>query len=142
MLPIANEQALQVAVVNTVQTWACGKKGPLFVAMFKPVQMILAVIMGVSFLQDVLRLGRYFSFLNSSIFCFLGSCCKIKKNNDIVLCSVIGGTIIAIGFYTVMKGKAEEETRKEGVEENGSIYNSETTPDHKVPLLKNKNMDV
>ncbi|KAJ8439514.1 hypothetical protein Cgig2_007031 [Carnegiea gigantea] len=105
--------ALEVAVVNTVQTWACGKEGPLFVAMFKPLQMILAVIMGVSFLHDVLHLG-----------------------------SVIGGTTIAIGFYTVMKGKAEEETRKEGAEENRLIYSSETSADHKVPLLKDKSMDV
>lgn len=102
---------LEIGVINTVQTWACGKKGPLFVAMFKPLQMIIAVIMGVSFLHDILHIG-----------------------------SVIGGTIIALGFYTVMKGKAEEETRNDGVEENRS--NCETIPDEKIPLLKDKNMDV
>jgi len=65
-----------------------------------------------------------------------------KENNNAVLCSVIGGMTIAIGFYTVMKGKAEEETRKEGIEENSLMDSSETTPDHKVPLLKHKSMDV
>jgi len=41
-----------------------------------------------------------------------------------------------------MKGKAEEETRKEGVEENSLIYSSAASADHKVPLLKDKSMDV
>lgn len=40
----------------------------------------------------------------------------------------------------MMKGKAEEETRNDGVEENRS--NCETIPDEKIPLLKDKNMDV
>uniref|UniRef100_A0A803L0E5 WAT1-related protein n=1 Tax=Chenopodium quinoa TaxID=63459 RepID=A0A803L0E5_CHEQI len=101
--------ALEVGVVNTVQTWACGKKGPLFVAMFKPLQMIIAVVMGVSFLGDILHLG-----------------------------SLIGGTVIAIGFYTVMKGKAEEESEKEVVE-NRLTYSSEEedSASHKEPLLQN-----
>ncbi|XP_021842788.2 WAT1-related protein At3g28050 [Spinacia oleracea] len=105
--------ALEVGVVNIVQTWACGKKGPLFVAMFKPLQMIIAVIMGVSFLGDVLHLG-----------------------------SLIGGTIIALGFYTVMRGKAEEESPKE-VNESRLMYSSEEDSySHKAPLLQNQNMDV
>ncbi|XP_021726964.1 WAT1-related protein At3g28050-like [Chenopodium quinoa] len=101
--------ALEVGVVNTVQTWACGKKGPLFVAMFKPLQMIIAVVMGVSFLGDILHLG-----------------------------SLIGGTVIAIGFYTVMKGKAEEESEKEVVESR-LAYSSEEedSASHKEPLLRN-----
>ncbi|XP_074309829.1 WAT1-related protein At3g28050-like isoform X3 [Silene latifolia] len=105
--------ALQVGVSNTVHTWACGKKGPLFVAMFKPLQMVIAVIMGVSFLSDVLHLG-----------------------------SVIGGTIIGVGFYTVMKGKAEEEIKKEG-DESAVLYSSEEDNcPHQVPLLQNQNIDV
>ncbi|CAO2829226.1 unnamed protein product [Amaranthus hypochondriacus] len=105
--------ALEVGVVNTVQTWACGKKGPLFVAMFKPLQMIIAVILGVSFLGDVLHLG-----------------------------SLIGGTIIAIGFYTVMKGKSEEESKKE-VDESTFTYSSEDdSSPHKLPLLPNQIQSV
>ncbi|KAK9751008.1 hypothetical protein RND81_02G235500 [Saponaria officinalis] len=105
--------ALQVGIVNTVQTWACGKKGPLFVAMFKPLQMVFAVIAGVSFLKDVLHIG-----------------------------SVIGGTIIGIGFYTVMKGKAEEEKVKR-VDEPTLFYSSgEDASSHKVPLIRNINTNV
>ncbi|XP_074309849.1 WAT1-related protein At3g28050-like [Silene latifolia] len=107
----------QVGIVNTVQTWACGKKGPLFVAMFKPLQMIIAVILGVSFLRDVLHLG-----------------------------SVIGGTIIGIGFYTVMKGKAEEEMKKGGGETNDEyavVRNSEEDASpYEVPLLQNRDIDA
>ncbi|CAO2829227.1 unnamed protein product [Amaranthus hypochondriacus] len=103
--------ALDVGMVNVVQTWACGKKGPLFVAMFKPLQMIIAVILGVSFLGDILHLG-----------------------------SVIGGTVIAFGFYTVMKGKADEESSKVIIDETTlNCSSEENTSPHKVPLLMNKN---
>jgi len=36
-----------------------GKKGPLYVAMFKPIGIVFAAIMGISFLGDSLYLGRY-----------------------------------------------------------------------------------
>ncbi|XP_021842862.1 WAT1-related protein At3g28050 [Spinacia oleracea] len=105
--------AIDVAIVNTVNTWACRVKGPVFVAMFKPLQMIIAVIMGVSFLGDVLHVG-----------------------------SVIGGLIIALGFYTVMKGKAEEEIHK-GIDENRLINSAEEeTGSHKVPMLQNRDIDA
>ncbi|KAK2994097.1 hypothetical protein RJ640_024361 [Escallonia rubra] len=62
-----------------VLTWCLCKKGPVYVAMFKPMQMVIAVIMGTIFLGETLHLG-----------------------------SVIGALIIALGFYTVMWGKAKE----------------------------------
>lgn len=34
------------------------KKGPVFVVMVKPVGMIAAVIMGVTFLGDILHVGK------------------------------------------------------------------------------------
>ncbi|KAK1438850.1 hypothetical protein QVD17_04662 [Tagetes erecta] len=64
---------------NSVHTWALRLKGPLFVSMFKPLSIAIAVAMGVMFLGDDLYLG-----------------------------SVIGAAIISIGFYTVMWGKAKE----------------------------------
>lgn len=101
--------ALNVGTVNTVNTWACRVKGPVFVAMFKPLQMVIAVIMGVSFLGDVLHVG-----------------------------SIIGGIIIALGFYTVLKGKVEEEIHND-VDEDRWINNAEEeTCPHKVPMLQNK----
>ncbi|KAJ0433058.1 hypothetical protein HanOQP8_Chr17g0656951 [Helianthus annuus] len=45
---------------NSVHTWALRVKGPLFVAMFKPLSIAIAVAMGVMFLGDDLYLGRYY----------------------------------------------------------------------------------
>lgn len=75
---------LIVGMLNFVQSWACRKKGPVYVSMFKPLQMIIAVFLGVTLLGDTLHLG-----------------------------SVIGGFTIAFGFYTVMKGKMMEEVSEE-----------------------------
>ncbi|GJX20359.1 WAT1-related protein [Tanacetum coccineum] len=71
---------------NSVHTWALRLKGPLFVSMFKPLSIVIVVVMGVMFLGDDRYLG-----------------------------SVIGAAIISIGFYTVMWGKAKEDTTKDEV---------------------------
>lgn len=62
-----------------VLTWCLDKKGPLYVAMFKPLGMVIAAIMGIIFLADTLHLG-----------------------------SVIGAVVISAGFYSVLWGKAKE----------------------------------
>ncbi|XP_071702539.1 WAT1-related protein At3g28050-like [Rutidosis leptorrhynchoides] len=67
------------AIRSTVITWCLRKKGPVFVSMFKPISMVIAVIMGLMFLGDVLHLG-----------------------------SVIGAVIIALGVYMVLWGQAKE----------------------------------
>lgn len=67
------------AVRSTVITWCLRKKGPVYVSMFKPISMVIAVIMGITLLGDVLRLG-----------------------------SVIGAVIIAVGVYTVLWGQSKE----------------------------------
>ncbi|KAF8009852.1 hypothetical protein BT93_J0743 [Corymbia citriodora subsp. variegata] len=72
---------------NVVHTWAIRLKGPFYVAMFKPLSIPVAVAMGVFFLGDTLHLG-----------------------------SLIGATILSIGFYIVMWGKAKEEMVDESVE--------------------------
>jgi len=43
---------------NVVNVWACRKKGPVYVSMFKPVRVVIALGMGVIFLGDNLYLGR------------------------------------------------------------------------------------
>ncbi|XP_057437275.1 WAT1-related protein At3g28050-like [Lotus japonicus] len=63
-----------------VHTHMLHLKGAVYVAMFKPLSIAIAVVLGVMFLGDTLHLG-----------------------------SVIGATVISIGFYTVMWGKATEE---------------------------------
>ncbi|CAL1391921.1 unnamed protein product [Linum trigynum] len=63
-----------------VRAWVVRKKGPVFVAMFKPLSIVIAVAMGAMFLGDTLYVG-----------------------------SVIGAVVLSIGFYAVMWGKAHED---------------------------------
>ncbi|XP_071915123.1 WAT1-related protein At3g28050-like isoform X2 [Coffea arabica] len=90
---------------NTIHTWALRLKGPVYVAMFKPLSIVIAVAMGVIILGDALYLG-----------------------------SILGATVIALGFYTVMWGKTKEE-----MEECDDISFLETSANHKLPLLQNYN---
>ncbi|XVE67973.1 hypothetical protein DITRI_Ditri09bG0030900 [Diplodiscus trichospermus] len=62
-----------------IHTWCLQKKGPVYVAMFKPLGIVVAVILSIIFLGDSLYLG-----------------------------SVIGSAIITLGFYTVIWGQAKE----------------------------------
>ncbi|XP_057982834.1 WAT1-related protein At3g28050-like [Malania oleifera] len=84
-----------------VHTWALRLKGPVYVAMFKPLSIVIAVAMGVIFLGDTLHLG-----------------------------SVVGATIISLGFYTVMWGKAKEE-----VNEECGFRSLDSQSTQKTPLL-------
>ncbi|XP_028783718.1 WAT1-related protein At3g28050-like [Neltuma alba] len=70
----------QVSIRSVVLAWASRKKGPIYVAMFNPLGMVIAIGMGVIFLRETLYLG-----------------------------SMIGAGIIGIGFYSVMWGLAQEE---------------------------------
>ena len=48
---------------NAVITWVLKVRGPVYVAMFKPLSIVIAVVMGVAFLGDTLYLGRYHKLL-------------------------------------------------------------------------------
>ncbi|KAJ4839079.1 hypothetical protein Tsubulata_050062 [Turnera subulata] len=63
-----------------IRTWAVRLKGPVYMAMFKPLSIAIAAFVSFLFLGDPLHLG-----------------------------SIIGAIIISIGFYAVLWGKAEEE---------------------------------
>ncbi|KAE8666113.1 Nodulin MtN21 /EamA-like transporter family protein isoform 2 [Hibiscus syriacus] len=121
---------------NMVHTWALRLEGPVFVAMFKPLSIAIAVGMGVMFLGDTLYLGR-------QVFCIILYGFSYKKwktvmNGFLYICSIIGATIISIGFYTVMWGKTNEEMGECG---NESMIDSPSS--HKVPLLQSfKNEQV
>ncbi|KAL6983638.1 hypothetical protein U1Q18_017018 [Sarracenia purpurea var. burkii] len=93
-----------VSLRNTIYAWLLRKKGPLFVTMGKPLEMVIAPAMGIIFLGDTLHLG-----------------------------SVIGAFIIAIGFYTVLWGKANEE---KVIEEPHGV----NSPSDKLPLLQKESI--
>ncbi|KAK9699429.1 hypothetical protein RND81_08G172800 [Saponaria officinalis] len=64
---------------NVVATWCLRIKGPVYVATFKPFSIVIALILGLSFLKENLYLG-----------------------------SVIGSIAIIAGFYGVLWGQARE----------------------------------
>lgn len=118
---------------NTIHTWAIRMKGPVYVAMFKPLAIVIAVAMGVAILGDSLYLGRYklslYAFLFSVHFASPYSCCHGR--------SVIGATIISIGFYTVMWGKAQDE-----MVEDSAVDRLESPSARKAPLLQSYKTEV
>ncbi|KAL8266365.1 hypothetical protein R6Q59_003709 [Mikania micrantha] len=67
---------------NSVLTWCLRKKGPIFASMFTPLSIVVAAIMGVTFLGDSLHLG-----------------------------SVIGTVLIAVGLYSAIWGDAKEKNK-------------------------------
>ncbi|RDX95012.1 WAT1-related protein, partial [Mucuna pruriens] len=69
-----------ISTRSVMYAWACRKKGPVYVAMFCPLGIVIAIAMGVAFLGDTLYIG-----------------------------SMIGAGIIAIGFYAVIWGLSQEE---------------------------------
>ncbi|KAJ6910965.1 hypothetical protein NC652_021569 [Populus alba x Populus x berolinensis] len=85
-----------------VSTWCLHKTGPVFVAMFKPLGIVIAAAVSIICLRDTLYLG-----------------------------SLVGATVIVIGFYSVMWGKAKEE--KVGVDDGVRSFESSS---QKVPLLQ------
>ncbi|KAK3183522.1 hypothetical protein Dsin_030808 [Dipteronia sinensis] len=77
---------LIAAIVGTIYrtsviAWCLHKKGPVFVALFKPFGTVIAVVMAVMLLGETPHLG-----------------------------SLIGATVIAFGFYAVLWGQAKENT--------------------------------
>ncbi|MED6162430.1 hypothetical protein PIB30_070371 [Stylosanthes scabra] len=91
---------------TAVYTWALHLKGAVYVATFRPLSIVIAIVMGVMFLGDTLHIG-----------------------------SIIGAAIISIGFYTVLWGKATEETEEEEEEEEEDFGNQESETTENVPLL-------
>ncbi|KAL8267452.1 hypothetical protein R6Q59_004796 [Mikania micrantha] len=87
------------AFLVTVQSWCVRRRGPLFVAMFHPVGIVIANLIGVIFLGDGFYLG-----------------------------SLLGSIIVVIGFYTVMWGKAQEQKIAADHSSVSSKLDGETAP--------------
>ncbi|PRQ53832.1 hypothetical protein RchiOBHm_Chr2g0170831 [Rosa chinensis] len=85
-LYMENKYRLRLLIFGSVlrigiHIWCLHQKGPIFVAMFRPLGIAIAAVMVVIFLGDSLHLG-----------------------------SVIGSIIIAIGFYAVMWAQIKEKS--------------------------------
>ncbi|KAJ4830951.1 hypothetical protein Tsubulata_031145 [Turnera subulata] len=95
LIAVIYSAVFAITLRTTFHTWACHKKGPVYTAMFKPLGMVIAALMGVSFLGDTLYLG-----------------------------SVVGAVIIVFGFYAVIWGKAKEEKIIQGKEVSSNFESS------------------
>ncbi|KAH1190129.1 Bidirectional sugar transporter SWEET17 [Glycine max] len=84
LIAIALQAIFGVSLRIIVHIWVMSKKGPLYVAMFKAIGIIFAVIMGIGFLGGSIYLG-----------------------------SVLGAAIAVIGFYAVIWGKSQEQAKEE-----------------------------
>uniref|UniRef100_A0A5B7A4V8 WAT1-related protein n=1 Tax=Davidia involucrata TaxID=16924 RepID=A0A5B7A4V8_DAVIN len=78
-----------IAVVGTVfrfsvATWCLGRRGPLYVSMFKPLAVVVAVGLGVIFVGDALYLGRY-GFIYMLLNLFYKFKLKITANEVIMI---------------------------------------------------------
>nr|XP_048327588.1 WAT1-related protein At5g40240-like [Ziziphus jujuba var. spinosa] len=83
----------------SVHTWCLHKKGPVYVAMFRHLEIVFAAIMSIIFLGETIHLG-----------------------------SVIGSVIIVFGFYTLMWGKIKEKSMDVDNEVRNLESSSHKTP--------------
>ncbi|GMH31421.1 hypothetical protein Nepgr_033264 [Nepenthes gracilis] len=92
-------------VFYNAETWCIGKKGPVFVSMFKPVGIAVSAFMSVIFLGDTLYLG-----------------------------SIIGAAIIVCGFYAVIWAQSKE-LRSQSEVDGEVLESSPLADSHHSPLL-------
>nr|TKY74155.1 WAT1-related protein [Spatholobus suberectus] len=97
-----------------IQVWFTCMKGPLYVSLFKPFGIAFATTFAVCFFSNSLHYGRYLDSLS------------------FVDPSVIGTTVLGMGYYTVMNGQIKEN------EEETSCDESEDSSNKKIPLLQEK----
>ncbi|MFS8032077.1 putative EamA domain-containing protein [Helianthus anomalus] len=97
---------------STAQTWCLKKKGPVFVAMFSPLSIVIGVILGITFLDDSLHLG-----------------------------SAIGTVVIVVGFYIVMWGQAKEKNMLvANIDQVILVADELGSSDQNTPLLSSRNV--
>nr|KYP35388.1 Auxin-induced protein 5NG4 [Cajanus cajan] len=85
-----------------IQIWFTRMKGPLYVSLFKPFGIVFATTFAVSFFSNSLHYG-----------------------------SVIGATVLGVGYYIIMHGEIKGNEEKTGCDESSS-----DSLDKKIPLLQ------
>ncbi|KAK1291936.1 WAT1-related protein [Acorus calamus] len=84
-----------------IETWCMRKKGPVFVASFKPLGIAIAAFMSTAFLGDTLNLG-----------------------------SVVGAVVIVIGFYGVIWGQGKEKHGKDCISYETPLLHENSATEH------------
>ncbi|XP_057774638.1 WAT1-related protein At3g28050-like isoform X1 [Salvia miltiorrhiza] len=80
LIAILYSAIINIACRLYVTAWCIWKKGPFFVALFKPLAIVVVVVIGVIFMKEALYLG-----------------------------SLVGAFVLVVGFYAVVWGKSKEE---------------------------------
>ncbi|XP_015893328.3 WAT1-related protein At1g68170 isoform X2 [Ziziphus jujuba] len=84
LLTAAYSGIVTSGVVVTMIAWCGHKRGPLYVAIFNPVSLVIVALAGALFLQEKLHLG-----------------------------SILGGLLVVCGLYMVLWGKRKEMKMKQ-----------------------------
>ncbi|XP_050379009.1 WAT1-related protein At3g28050-like [Argentina anserina] len=96
-------------VTFSVQTWCIKKKGPVFVAMFKPLGIAIAATLGAIFLGEELHVG-----------------------------SLIGAVVIVVGFYGVIWAQSKEEKGLDIRTKEDDEFQEDDEVDRLQPLSQKK----
>ncbi|XP_041011289.1 WAT1-related protein At3g28050-like, partial [Juglans microcarpa x Juglans regia] len=99
LIAIGYSALFAITIRASVVLWACREKGPVYVAMFKPLGIFIAVVTGITILGDTLYLG-----------------------------SVIGAAIIVPVFYAVIWGQAHQEKKLVEDPPISSLESSSSSP--------------
>ena len=111
-------------IVISLQTWCIQKGGPVFVAIFQPVQTVLVALMAYVILGDQFYTGGYVKdFAKRKTKCnFCIPICisrfyKLLLYLQILyffrlLCRIVGAALIVVGLYLVLWGKTEEKKQE------------------------------
>ena len=97
-----------------LQTWCVGMKGPVFLAMWNPLSLLLTLLCS-SLLGETIHLGRYIPVVTIN-------CSGVDSNNIeifqmtpkrslLLFFSVLGGILLVGGLYSMLWGKRKEETQ-------------------------------
>ncbi|XWS60700.1 hypothetical protein CRYUN_Cryun07bG0058100 [Craigia yunnanensis] len=99
LISVVYSAVIGSVVTNGVLAWCIRRKGPVFVAMFKPKGIAIAAFLGCIFLGDTLYIG-----------------------------SIIGAVIIVIGFYGVIWAQSKEEKKLTNSADDKPESSSSETP--------------
>ncbi|KAL8518973.1 hypothetical protein ACS0TY_010068 [Phlomoides rotata] len=83
---------INVAYRQYVTAWCISRRGPLFVSLFKPLMVVVAVVIGVIFMTQVLYFG-----------------------------SLVGALVLIVGFYGVIWGKSKDVKKCKETESSNNL---------------------
>ncbi|KAJ4781708.1 WAT1-related protein [Rhynchospora pubera] len=103
----------------SLHIWCIDKGGPLFTAVFQPVQTVMVAVMAALILGDQLYSGGYakMSYEEKNKIKINYQILKLHNTTSIsIFGRIIGSVLIVIGLYFVLWGKSEEKKDKSNPE--------------------------